>query len=136
MVSSPILLTHADLSQISSIPVSVIIMISLDYGLGLHIWDQKAEWQPTYGKVMLILPTSRYKHHTNCTHTDVIYFQHTLLDIQSAGKNLSLPHIHPVLPVESQQTLLYHSHRFYCSIHHRLHIPCTLPVSTLTTPCA
>lgn len=38
--------------KISAIPVSVMAMVSLNYGLGLHIWDQKPEeWHETYSKV-------------------------------------------------------------------------------------
>ncbi|KAF2120488.1 hypothetical protein BDV96DRAFT_267591 [Lophiotrema nucula] len=38
-------------AAIFSIPVSAIALESLNYGLGLHIWDQKAEWGVTYGKM-------------------------------------------------------------------------------------
>jgi hypothetical protein len=41
----------ADSVKVFSIPVSAIAMISLKYGLALHIWDQKDEWQSTYSKV-------------------------------------------------------------------------------------
>ena len=37
--------------QIFSLPVSAMAMASLNYGLGRHIWDQKAQWAIPYGKV-------------------------------------------------------------------------------------
>ncbi|KAF2650645.1 hypothetical protein K491DRAFT_125383 [Lophiostoma macrostomum CBS 122681] len=36
---------------ILSLPVSALAIASLKYGLGLHIWDQKAEWGIPYGKM-------------------------------------------------------------------------------------
>ncbi|KAF2866789.1 hypothetical protein BDV95DRAFT_598677 [Massariosphaeria phaeospora] len=38
-------------TQICSIPVSVMAMASLNYGLGRHVWDQKLEWGPPYSKM-------------------------------------------------------------------------------------
>ncbi|KAH7130603.1 hypothetical protein B0J11DRAFT_256598 [Dendryphion nanum] len=40
------------IATIFSIPVSVFAMVSCQYGLGLHIWDQKPEeWSMTYAKI-------------------------------------------------------------------------------------
>lgn len=38
--------------QCFSIPVSVFSLESLNYGLGLHQWDQRPEWYEKYSKVI------------------------------------------------------------------------------------
>jgi hypothetical protein len=38
-------------AQLFAIPVSVFPLVSLNLGLGLHIWDLKPEWHVPYSKV-------------------------------------------------------------------------------------
>jgi hypothetical protein len=40
-----------DNQQMFSIPVTAIAIVSLNLGLGLHMWDQKKEWHTPYSKV-------------------------------------------------------------------------------------
>jgi hypothetical protein len=120
-------------SQIFAIPVSVMAMVSLNYGLGLHIWDQKAEWHETYSKVCRIA----YSGACVCSLTipDGIRSGHLLSDISICYQDLSMLDLLAIVPIEVRQDILLCNWRFRHVIYGCMHIPYAFPVrSALSNP--
>jgi hypothetical protein len=116
----------------ASVPVSIIALVSLNFGLGLHIWDQKAEWGVMYGKVLALQSYSSHTKRCSCKHTAGLRSGHTVPTILLTDENFVMHDLLTPLSLSRRPHVLLRSHDVCITIYGSMYIPHAVPVSNAT----